>query len=369
MKRIALVHWALPPVIGGVESHIVDLAQGLRSSGYDVFIVSGQRAPTRKLFPGIRLYYAPELDLDRICAPRGGYDREPVLAQVLNEIQPDVVHAHNLDHFDLAALRLLTAMEQRHRYVLCHSFHSLLGLPEAKELLELWHVHHAVSDYVAKAVNLKFGFTARMLHLPVNIMRFPVSRRAFTRLPVRILHPTRIVPEKGVIRTLHLVRHLLDSGTDVTLTLTSGTPAIDWKGRTTGYLAEVISELQRLKLERHILFQDAPYAAMPGLYANSDLVVYPSEFEEPLGLVPLEAMASGRMIIASRRGGVLESVVDSETGILFDPHDPDAFIADVISALDDRGRAEVIAKNGRRKIADGFNLSQYIHALTAVYSE
>ncbi len=369
MKRIALVHWAIPPAIGGVESHLVDLAQGLRSSGYNVFIISGQPAPTRKLFPGIGLHYAPELNLGRIYELRGGCNRESVLAQILNEIHPDIVHAHNLDHFDLAALRLLTMLEQRYRYVLCHSFHSLLGLPEAGELLEMWHVHHAISDYVAKAVALKFGFAPRTIHLPIDIMRFPKSGPAFTQPRINILHPARIVPEKGIIRTLRLVRYLLDRGTDVTLTLTGGTMAIDWRGQAPGYLAEVTRQLRRLKLERHVLFQDAPYAAMPGLYAKSDLVVYPSEFDEPLGLVPLEAMASGRTIIASRRGGIPETVINGETGILFDPYNPDALIAGVVTALDDHARAGAIADNGRRRMANDFNIAQYIRTITAAYGK
>ena len=369
MKRIALVHWALPPVVGGVESYLVDLARGLISSGYEVFIVSGQRAPTRTLFPNVRLRYAPELDLDRTCDPHAGvYGRDAALARILDEIRPDIVHAHNLDHFDLGALTLLTAIGQRHNYRLCHTFHSLLGRPDARDLLEVWHVRLAVSDYVADAVKLKLSLTTRTLHLPVDAKRFNTKVHAFTRPHFNILHPARIVPEKGVVRTLELVRNLLDGGIDATLTLTSGAPTVDWRDRTSSYLKEVLRVLQRLELERNVLFQRVGYAGMPSLYAKSDLVVYPSEFDEPLGLVPLEAMASSRMIVASRRGGIPETIVDGETGILFGSNGSDAFVAGVAAALNDLKRTEAMAVNGRRRILREFSMDQHIHLLAEAYT-
>jgi glycosyltransferase involved in cell wall biosynthesis len=107
---------------------------------------------------------------------------------------------------------------------------------------------------------------------------------------------------------------------------------------------------------------------MPDLYAKSDLVVYPSEFDEPLGLVPLEAMASSRTIVASRRGGIPETIIDGETGILFDSNGPDAFVASVAAALDDLEKAEAMAANGRRRILREFSLGQHIHSLAEAYA-
>lgn len=52
------------------------------------------------------------------------------------------------------------------------------------------------------------------------------------------------------------------------------------------------------------------------LYSRAKVLVFPQE--EDFGIVPLEAMASGRPVIAFRGGGALETVVDGETGIFFD---------------------------------------------------
>ena len=55
-----------------------------------------------------------------------------------------------------------------------------------------------------------------------------------------------------------------------------------------------------------------------GLYQNCRAVIFPAE-QEDFGIVPVEAMAAGRPVIALAQGGVLESVVDGKTGVYFSP--------------------------------------------------
>jgi len=59
-----------------------------------------------------------------------------------------------------------------------------------------------------------------------------------------------------------------------------------------------------------------------GLYAGCRALIFPSD--EDFGLVPVEAQASGRPVIAYRSGGALETVREGETGLFFDRQDADA---------------------------------------------
>ena len=59
-------------------------------------------------------------------------------------------------------------------------------------------------------------------------------------------------------------------------------------------------------------------------YARADAVVFPVRWEEPWGLVPLEAMAKGRPVVATGRGGSAEYLRDGENCLLFEAGDPDA---------------------------------------------
>jgi glycosyltransferase involved in cell wall biosynthesis len=55
---------------------------------------------------------------------------------------------------------------------------------------------------------------------------------------------------------------------------------------------------------------------MPDIYQSSDIVVAPSRWEEPFGLVLIEAGAARRPVVATRVGGISEVVIDAETGLL-----------------------------------------------------
>jgi glycosyltransferase involved in cell wall biosynthesis len=61
---------------------------------------------------------------------------------------------------------------------------------------------------------------------------------------------------------------------------------------------------------------------IPGdFYSDVDVVVVPSRWNEPLGMVVIEAMAHGKPVIGSRRGGIPELIEDNVDGLLFNPED------------------------------------------------
>ena len=67
-----------------------------------------------------------------------------------------------------------------------------------------------------------------------------------------------------------------------------------------------------------------PESELPQLYANARAVIYPQE--EDYGLVPVEAQAAGTPVIAYGRGGAAETVIDGETGVLFQEQSVEALV-------------------------------------------
>jgi glycosyltransferase involved in cell wall biosynthesis len=65
------------------------------------------------------------------------------------------------------------------------------------------------------------------------------------------------------------------------------------------------------------------------------VVVAPSLWQEPFGLVAVEAMAAGKPVIASRTGGLADIVRDGESGLLVPPGDAPALAAALERLLDD----------------------------------
>ena len=71
-----------------------------------------------------------------------------------------------------------------------------------------------------------------------------------------------------------------------------------------------------------------PHEAVLRAMSRAAIVVVPSRWQEPFGLVALEAMACGAAVACSNRGGLAE--ITGETSLLFDPDDPDAGARNVV---------------------------------------
>ena len=70
-----------------------------------------------------------------------------------------------------------------------------------------------------------------------------------------------------------------------------------------------------------------PFSELRSLYARARALVFPGE--EDFGLVPVEAMASGRPVIAFNKGGATETVIEGRTGCFFDEQSVDSLLAAV----------------------------------------
>jgi glycosyltransferase involved in cell wall biosynthesis len=106
----------------------------------------------------------------------------------------------------------------------------------------------------------------------------------------------------------------------------------------------------------------------PAFLAAIDLFVMPSFFEG-LGVAALEAMAAGKPVIASRVGGLAESVLDEVTGLLVAPGD-DAQLAEAIERLHrEPAQAVALGCHGRERAQRHFSLEQMALSNEAFYYE
>jgi glycosyltransferase involved in cell wall biosynthesis len=83
-------------------------------------------------------------------------------------------------------------------------------------------------------------------------------------------------------------------------------------------------------------------------YNDALFVVY-APYNEPFGLVPLEAMACGKAVVGVREGGVKETVVDGKTGILVE-RDPRKFGSAIQSLLENPSLVALYGKKGRKYV-------------------
>jgi glycosyltransferase involved in cell wall biosynthesis len=74
----------------------------------------------------------------------------------------------------------------------------------------------------------------------------------------------------------------------------------------------------------------------------------------PASLVFLEANACGKPVVGGRSGGVVEAIVDNETGFLVDPYSPDDIAKKIGRLLLDDDLAKRLGDQGRRRVLEQF---------------
>jgi alpha-maltose-1-phosphate synthase len=183
----------------------------------------------------------------------------------------------------------------------------------------------------------------------------------------------RITRQKGVP---YLVDAALEFDPEAQLVLCAGAPDTPEIG------ADVEQRVERLRAERGNVIWIAemlPKKDVIQLLSHATVFACPSIYE-PLGIVNLEAMACEAAVVATATGGIVEVVVDGETGLLvpfeqepggIEPRDPAAFshaIAERVNALiADPARAEAMGKAGRKRAVETFDWSAIAAETAEVY--
>ncbi|HET9739309.1 MAG TPA: glycogen synthase, partial [Solirubrobacteraceae bacterium] len=185
----------------------------------------------------------------------------------------------------------------------------------------------------------------------------------------------RITRQKGVP---YLVDAALEFDPAAQLVLCAGAPD------TPEIAAEVEQRVERLRAERgNVIWLDQmlPKPEVIQILSHATVFACPSIYE-PLGIVNLEAMACEAAVVATATGGIVEVVVDGETGLLvpfepvagsIEPRDPAAFAAGIAERVNtlvaDPERAEAMGRAGRERAVREFDWSRIAEQTTAVYRE
>jgi len=111
-----------------------------------------------------------------------------------------------------------------------------------------------------------------------------------------------------------------------------------------------------------------PPAAVPDLIDQASVVVVPSRWREPFGLVALQAMQRARPVVAAARGGLPEVVRSGETGLLVPSDDADALADGILHVLDDPDRAGAMGLAGLERARKRFGFERFIAEHDALYS-
>lgn len=200
----------------------------------------------------------------------------------------------------------------------------------------------AGSHNAARRIAKFYRRDSDVIHAPVNLAEFTVSETPgdFFLVISRLQPYKRIDLAVEACNRLRVPLKIAGEGPDAARLRRMAGPTVELLGR--------VGDVERREL-----------------LAGCRGFIFPGE--EDYGLTPLEAMASGRPVVAYRAGGALETVREGVTGAFFDRPDPEC-LAEVLSALDDRFEPDRI-----REHAAGFDIPvfkrQMYETLSRRYSE
>ncbi len=268
--------------------------------------------------------------------------------------------------------------------IMAHFFNELTGFPTVYTLhdplpkdpltfsywlLQKFHHHNyiSISNAFRQHSNLQLNFAATVYH---GIDIADKKTTSFFRDGSYMAYIGRIVPEKGLADALDLAL-----ATQVPLHIATSLPT-DYQ-KTDSYQKVLAPKLSRAgKLVNFTGFMKGAQKAE--FLGNARCLVFPIHWEEPFGMVMIEAMACGTPVVAYNRGSVSEIVKDGVTGFIIEP------VVSNLSRLSNlkiqkrgiAGLVEAIKRIGeidrtacRRHIEENFTVEKMVQGYERVYQK
>ncbi|HEU4338691.1 MAG TPA: N-acetyl-alpha-D-glucosaminyl L-malate synthase BshA [Planctomycetota bacterium] len=353
------------PTSGGSGVVATELGAALAARGHEVHVVS-YRKPFRAVGPASDRFHFHKVELPVYPLfeyPSYGLAAAALMARVADEAGLDVLHVHYAYPHAVSAY-LARRMSRRRGLKIVTTLHGtdimLVREDESFASLTRFGILEsdavtAVSAFLRDTTRTWFDIRKRIDVIPnfVDALRFkPAGARAPG--PFRIVHVSNFRPVK---RPLDAVKAfcILRKSHEAKLRMIGVGP----EQRTARALARklgVLADIEFTGEERQV----------ERLLAESDALLSTSEFEG-FGLAPLEAMAAGLPVVATKAGGISEVVKDGVTGRLADVGDVEGLAGLLGDLIDNPLLARRQGEAGRKRAAREFGLERVVPLYEAVY--
>lgn len=327
------------PQRGGSQAFVSDLAHGLAGRGHDVdvYAAAGSEIPGIEVIDtGVdpdslasTLYRAAGPFGDATAAPaqEAAAAAESAFAAAYSKMQLteyDVVHNHA---FDAPAIRLATTLQ-------APVVHTLHLPPDTAVSAAVSHAARASKPPTVAAVS-KFQAGAWRQVVPVHAILPPYPPTSLIPWSAAAgkgaLFAGRLSPEKGAAEAIDIASaagvpiDVYGDPYDLEYARDQIEPRRNWPGVT--------------------MHQAVPRASLWEAMTRAAVVLCPSGWDEPFGMVAAEAQACGTPVVAFGRGGLTEVIMDGVTGFLVQP--------DLGAASEALAKVETISRVACREHAVG----------------
>ena len=338
---------------GGGEAQVVGLLQNLSQWGHRNDLATPADGELfRHSLPGVRkipLSVRNDLDIRGV----------PALRRLIRQERYDIVHLHTKRAHALSLW--LPRGERRPKYIVTRR----MDYPESRNYYTRYLYNRRVDGVVA----ISRSVVDCLLEAGVNRRSIRLIYSGIDPLPfTALLSDEQRANDVAVIAMLAVLeerkghRFLLDAAR-----------LLKDRGRRIRYVfaGDGSHKIQLQRLVRTLGLRDEVSFVgfvkdVPKFLSSIDVLVLPSLFEG-LGVAALEAMAAGKPVVATRVGGLAESIIDRETGFLVPPQDGIALADSIERLIADPSMAREMGLKGAARVQSNFTIEQMASQNEAYY--
>jgi len=353
---------------GGIASYIINLARHLKKNGHKVIVSSSGGDMADGLIKEGISHVCINIRTKSELSPRLLISM-PKIMSLCKEERIDVIHAHTrvTQVLACAVSRLLGIA-----YIAtCHGFFR----PHfSRRVFKCWGdkaiaisdavKEHLVNDFYLKSDNVALiynGVELEKFKKEIEPARrdFLRERLGLTNKDARVIGAIgRLSPVKGYRYLIEAFKMLTDKHDGALRLLIAGD----------GPEKESLKALcRKLGVERHVKFVP-PNPDTPLLFSMMDIFVS-SSVQEGLGLSLIEALASGRAVIATDVGGIRSVIEDKESGILVKSRDARALAEGISQLFKDADLKNRLSNEGRKRAEEKFDIERMVREVEEVYKD
>ncbi len=388
---------------GGAERYLFSLQDLLDGNGHET-IPFAMSHPNNVKTPYSK-YFVSQVDLEKPTLSWNGlraagrviysFEAERKLRALIRAAKPDIAHVHNIYHqLSPSVLKVL----KQEKIPVVQTLHDYAYLSPSYGLFD----HGAVCERVKKR-----RYWKAVLHRCVKNSFLASTLDAFAysfhstfgldeRLVNRLIAPSEFVKNKFAewgrnVFKMEVVPHFIDAslyepnypageeivyvgrlseekGIGTLLAAMEKIPQVRLKVIGAGPMEKKLKDFCELAGLKNVRFLgELEHTKVMAEIANARFTVIPSCSYETFGYLTIESYAMGKPVIASRIGGLAETVIDGETGILVKPGDA-ADLAQAIGKLAvDEPTIRAMGRTGRALVEDKYRPDEHYAKLMEIY--
>jgi glycosyltransferase involved in cell wall biosynthesis len=372
--------------IGGTETHLKLLKKYL-SKNHEVKVFSSSNLNNQTSFSDYTFSKINKKSFTRSFKYIFNFKSYFALKRVIYSFKPDLVHFHNIFYecspSVLLAGKKIPKIMTIHDYAMicplctkikpnknaCYNKFGIkcikcIGVKFFYEFLKrkihqifLSKINHFItlSKYMKKEVRKNFS--------EIKINNLSCGLELFDYYPIKnyetLLYIGRLSPEKGVDFLIKSFSKISNKFNNIKLIIIG-------EGSEKKSLESLT---KRLNLSEKINFLGkVNHSKIINFYKNSTLIIVPSIWPEPFGLIGPEAMSVGRPLIATNLGGIPEWLMDKKTGYLVKPKDINSLAGKIIKLLSNKEIINKMGIEGRKKAINSFSIKIYVKKIETIYN-